>query len=86
MPQSSETMIVVHVNDRLGTKAAIPCLASDPISASPRLWLHLQHTDSIKNFSKPKWLPVLVVNPTRSFSNVKANVLSKINSHSRTME
>jgi hypothetical protein len=41
-PQSSEPMIVVHVNDRLGTKAAIPCLASDPISkcllsaASPR--------------------------------------------------
>ncbi|KAF7719792.1 Uncharacterized protein PECH_006895 [Penicillium ucsense] len=31
MPQSSEPMIVVHVNDRLGTKAAIPCLASDPI-------------------------------------------------------
>lgn len=28
----SEPMIVVHVNDRLGTKAAIPCLASDPIS------------------------------------------------------
>jgi hypothetical protein len=24
-------MIIVHVNDRLGTKAAIPCLASDPI-------------------------------------------------------
>jgi hypothetical protein len=24
-------MIVVHVNDRLGTKAAIPCLASDSI-------------------------------------------------------
>lgn len=33
-PQSSEPMIVVHVNDRLGTKAAIPCLASDPISMS----------------------------------------------------
>ena len=33
-PQSSEPMIVVHVNDRLGTKAAIPCLASDPISKS----------------------------------------------------
>ncbi|CAG8404200.1 unnamed protein product [Penicillium salamii] len=31
IPQSSEPMIVVHVNDRLGTKAAIPCLASDPI-------------------------------------------------------
>lgn len=34
VPQSSEPMIVVHVNDRLGTKAAIPCLASDPISSS----------------------------------------------------
>lgn len=30
-------MIVVHVNDRLGTKAAIPCLASDPISLFPAL-------------------------------------------------
>jgi hypothetical protein len=26
-----EPMIIVHVNDRLGTKAAVPCLASDPI-------------------------------------------------------
>jgi hypothetical protein len=26
-----EPMIIVHVNDRLGNKAAIPCLASDPI-------------------------------------------------------
>jgi hypothetical protein len=26
-----EPMIVVNVNDRLGTKAAIPCLASDPV-------------------------------------------------------
>ncbi|KZL79245.1 ubiquitin-like protein [Colletotrichum incanum] len=26
-----EEMIIVHVNDRLGTKAAIPCLASDPV-------------------------------------------------------
>jgi hypothetical protein len=32
-------MIVVHVNDRLGTKAAIPCLASDPISSLPILFL-----------------------------------------------
>ncbi|PSK54790.1 hypothetical protein B9Z65_3879 [Elsinoe australis] len=30
---SSEPMIIVHVNDRLGTKAAIPCLASDPVKA-----------------------------------------------------
>ncbi|KAH0556217.1 hypothetical protein GP486_005855 [Trichoglossum hirsutum] len=28
---AQEPMIIVHVNDRLGTKAAIPCLASDPI-------------------------------------------------------
>ena len=28
---SSEPMIIVNINDRLGTKAAIPCLASDPI-------------------------------------------------------
>ena len=30
-PQPAEEMIVVHVNDRLGTKAAIPCFASDRI-------------------------------------------------------
>ncbi|KAI0998955.1 hypothetical protein K3495_g9236 [Podosphaera aphanis] len=29
--ESGEPMIIVHVNDRLGTRAAIPCLASDPI-------------------------------------------------------
>lgn len=32
-PVSSEDMIVVTVNDRLGTKAAIPCLASDSIKS-----------------------------------------------------
>lgn len=30
-PNNAEPMIIVHVNDRLGTRAAIPCLASDPI-------------------------------------------------------
>ncbi len=30
-PSDNEPMIVVYVNDRLGTKAKIPCLASDPI-------------------------------------------------------
>lgn len=30
---SSEPMIIVNVNDRLGTKAAIPCLASDSVKA-----------------------------------------------------
>ena len=39
VPQSSEPMIVVHVNDRLGTKAAIPCLASDPISRFPAFYI-----------------------------------------------
>lgn len=28
---TTEPMIIVTVNDRLGTKAQIPCLASDPI-------------------------------------------------------
>ncbi|EMD00463.1 hypothetical protein BAUCODRAFT_169917 [Baudoinia panamericana UAMH 10762] len=32
-PPSNEPMIVVNVNDRLGTKAAIPCLASDSVKA-----------------------------------------------------
>ncbi|KAK4543184.1 hypothetical protein LTR36_005734 [Oleoguttula mirabilis] len=32
-PVSNEPMIVVSINDRLGTKAAIPCLASDSIKA-----------------------------------------------------
>ena len=30
-----QEMIIVNVNDRLGTKASIPCLASDPISTTP---------------------------------------------------
>lgn len=30
---TAEPMIIVTVNDRLGTKASIPCLASDPIKA-----------------------------------------------------
>lgn len=29
---TGEQMIIVNINDRLGTKASIPCLASDPIS------------------------------------------------------
>ena len=32
VPVSGEAMIIVNVNNRLGTKAAIPCYASDPIS------------------------------------------------------
>ena len=31
---TAQPMIIVNVNDRLGTKASIPCLASDPISMS----------------------------------------------------
>lgn len=31
---TGEPMIIVNVNDRLGTKAAVPCLASDPIRMS----------------------------------------------------
>ena len=31
---AGEPMIIVNVNDRLGTKASIPCMASDPIRMS----------------------------------------------------
>lgn len=37
VPASDEAMIIVNINDRLGTKAAIPCFASDPISNHWRL-------------------------------------------------
>lgn len=40
-------MIVVHVNDRLGTKAAIPCLASDPISSSCAETKQAYHADIV---------------------------------------
>ncbi|KAF5021726.1 hypothetical protein F66182_6227 [Fusarium sp. NRRL 66182] len=30
-PQAGEEMIIVNVNDRLGTKAAVPCLESDTV-------------------------------------------------------
>lgn len=67
-PQSSEPMIVVHVNDRLGTKAAIPCLASDPISpflsAPPSQPVMLT---SVQSFSRPKSPPESVASPMRSF-------------------
>jgi hypothetical protein len=33
-----QEMIIVKVNDRLGTAAQIPCLASDPISKCPSIF------------------------------------------------
>ncbi|KAI9721359.1 MAG: hypothetical protein M1828_005219 [Chrysothrix sp. TS-e1954] len=35
-PSSNQPMILVTVNDRLGTKAQIPCLASDPVGLFKR--------------------------------------------------
>lgn len=51
--QSAEPMIVVNVNDRLGTKAAIPCLASDPISlvSHPAVLLASLTTTCLTNLS-----------------------------------
>lgn len=37
LSRPAEPMIIVNVNDRLGTKAAIPCLGSDPISKYQRV-------------------------------------------------
>ena len=44
---TSQEMIIVNVNDRLGTKASIPCLASDPISMS---------TPALIRFQQRAWL------------------------------
>ena len=55
---TGEPMIVVNVNDRLGTKAAIPCLASDPISmfegtsCMDRTWRMLTYV--VQGCSKPR--------------------------------
>ncbi|KAJ4575335.1 hypothetical protein HRR95_003340 [Exophiala dermatitidis] len=38
-PTPSQPMIIVYVNDRLGTKKAIPCYPTDPISMYTLLWL-----------------------------------------------
>lgn len=75
VPQSSEPMIVVHVNDRLGTKAAIPCLASDPISKCLLSLYSISRAGyrpnililrSLQSSSRPKWQPESVANPTKS--------------------
>jgi hypothetical protein len=84
VPQSSEPMIVVHVNDRLGTKAAIPCLASDPISRYLLFCLHQPILTPPQSYSRPKWLLALVVNLMRFFSNARVNVRSRTNLHWRT--
>lgn len=50
---TGEPMIIVNVNDRLGTKAAIPCLASDPISTScgiAQIHVHLRKLKSCRAF------------------------------------
>lgn len=51
MAPAGEPMIIVNVNDRLGTKASIPCLASDPISTSPRSILPFLPFPSLFSFS-----------------------------------
>lgn len=71
VPQSSEPMIVVYVNDRLGTKAEIPCLASDPISMfrfiSHEPFLGWQTNIYLQSSSKPKWLLASVENHMKSY-------------------
>lgn len=84
--QASEPMIVVHVNDRLGTKAAIPCLASDPISLSSLSFIDLQvlqgtTSNVIQSFSRHRWLHVSGANRMRSNSNARANVHSRTSLH-----
>ena len=52
-----EPMIIVNINDRLGTKASIPCLASDPISNTLGFLstiAGIRLTIRIQNFLKPR--------------------------------
>ena len=44
---AEEPMIIVNVNDRLGTKTSVPCLASDPISTSRGLLASVQYLKKI---------------------------------------
>jgi hypothetical protein len=85
--QPSEPMIIVHVNDRLGTKAAIPCLASDPISecnlraltGGDILLLDGQCLMFVlQNSSKPRSPRALDVSLTKYCSNDKGNAHSRI--------
>jgi hypothetical protein len=54
VPLSAEPMIIVNVNDRLGTKAAIPCYASDPISKHRRLSSRWASLTASQNSSRPR--------------------------------
>lgn len=66
--QSAEPMIVVNVNDRLGTKAAIPCLASDPISTPLRIFREWPISLTVlQNCSKHRWPRALDVNRMRFY-------------------
>ena len=67
---TAEPMIIVNVNDRLGTKASIPCLASDPISMSPCIVIVLGSlqfkANKGQNYSKPKSQHASVDSRTKS--------------------
>lgn len=86
-----EPMIIVNVNDRLGTKAAIPCLASDPISRRHSCFQSRGPTkrtlnNSKQNYLKRRLLPVLVENRMRSCLRGKGSGLSRTSLHWRIME
>jgi hypothetical protein len=63
---SQEPMIIVHVNDRLGTKAAIPCLASDPVGLSHSPSYCFFPTDLRQDFLRHRLLRELGVSLMRS--------------------
>ena len=56
---TGEPMIIVNVNDRLGTKASIPCMASDPISMFHPRTLHISlafNSDDLGRRLEADWL------------------------------
>jgi hypothetical protein len=74
-PPAPATFIIVTVNDRLGTKASIPCLPSDTVGefGSPVRGFALTRKATSRN-----WLPRrLAASPTKSCSSARASVRSR---------
>lgn len=96
--QPALEMIVVYVNDRLGTRAQIMCSPSDTISMpllAQHIYFHLLDTSSTAD-READVLPQRTSkhlqprrsdgNLMRSWSNAKANDLSEINLHLKITE
>lgn len=75
--EAAEPTMVVYVNDRLGTKAAIPCLGSDPISGFLlHMWLliFVIANPLFQSCSRRRWRHELVARPMQVSALLKTAV------------